>query len=86
MTPQQVKLTINLVSLFIALASGILAVGQQMSGIPGLPGWLTTAWPVVTISAMAIDRIGNIIVDYLKGQQPPVPAPPLTVASPVIGK
>lgn len=72
MTTNQIKTIINIVSLLIAIASGILAIGQQIQGIPGIPGWLSTAWPVVTISAMMIDRIGNIIVDYLKNQnQPP---------------
>lgn len=64
------KLIIDLVSLCVAIAGGILAVANQITAIHDLPGWLTNSWPAVLAGATLIDRIGNIILNALKPKTP----------------
>ncbi len=65
------KLVIDLISMTMGIAGVILAIGNQITAFNGLPGWLTNAWPVVFFFAMLIDRVGNMILNYIKTNTPP---------------
>lgn len=54
--------TIRLVTAGLAVTSGILAVGDKITSMPGVPGWLTSAWPVVLAFSTIFDRIGHVLI------------------------
>lgn len=56
------KTIVDITSLAVAVSGGILAVANQITAIPALPGWLTNSWPAVLAVATLIDRIGNIVL------------------------
>lgn len=58
------KLYIHITSTLVASAGAILALGDKVVSMPGLPGWLVNAWPLVLFSATVIDRIGSALVDF----------------------
>lgn len=68
MNTRNAKLAIDLTSLAIAISGGILAVGNQITAIANLPGWLTNSWPAFIAIATITDRVGNIILNYLKSK------------------
>lgn len=70
---------LDIASLAVAIAGGILAVSNQLIAIPGLPGWLTCSWPVVLALATLVDRIGNIV---LRVAPAPMPALPIETLPP----
>lgn len=51
---------IKLITVGIALAGTVLAVGDKITSLP-LPGWLLNAWPVIYGSALIFDRIAHIL-------------------------
>lgn len=58
MTPR----TIRIVSALIAAASAILAMGDKLIAMPGLPGWLTSSWPLVLAAAGLFKNIATAIL------------------------
>lgn len=58
------KVVINIVSLIIAIVGVILAIGDKLTDIPGLPGWLVSSWPFVFFLATIINRIGAAILAW----------------------
>lgn len=70
------KLILDLTSLSVALAGGVLALADKIVAIHGLPGWVVNAWPVVLLGATFVDRLGNIVLNFLKSQNnPPATTP-----------
>lgn len=70
----KLKLILDLTGLFVSIAAGLLAIGNQITAIPGIPGWIVNGWPVVIVAATIIDRVGNIIISYLNPKtEPKVP-------------
>lgn len=69
MSPSTSKIIFNSVTIAIAVAGGILAVGDEIKAIPNLPGWLINAWPVFIFIATITSRIGSIVVIHLTKQQ-----------------
>lgn len=68
MNPQQKKLIIDLVSLAIAIAGGLLAIGNEIKDL-NLPGWLTQLWPTLLVGATIVNRIGNILLAHFASQR-----------------
>jgi len=64
------KLWLNLASAVVASAGAILAIGDTLVAMPGLPDWLVSAWPLVLVGSTLIQRVGNAIIEALK---PPPP-------------
>lgn len=62
--------TIRIITALMALASGILAAGDKIVSMPGLPGWLTTAWPLVLVGAGIFNSVAQILI------APDAPPPP----------
>jgi len=60
------KLTLNITSLILALAGAVLSVGDKITAIPSLPGWLVNAWPVILVLATVVHRCGSIMNDLGK--------------------
>lgn len=58
MTSNQVRY----ITAFLALTGGILSVGDKLASIPGLPGWLTSSWPVVFALAGIFDRVAHALL------------------------
>jgi hypothetical protein len=44
----------------MAVASAVLAVGDNVVGLP-LPGWLVHSWGLVLIIAGIVNKVGNVI-------------------------
>jgi hypothetical protein len=65
MTPKHIRTLIHIVSLLIALAGGVLAIGDTIKAIPGLPPNLANSWPMFLAGATAVDRIGGILVSEM---------------------
>lgn len=71
--------TIRIITAFIALTSGILAIGDKLTAMPGLPGWVTSSWPLVLAIATIFNHVAHILIDPAvpapapAPQQPPVP-------------
>lgn len=47
-TPRTTRIT----TLILAGASAVLALGDKVVSMPGLPGWLTSSWPFITLLAI----------------------------------
>lgn len=76
---------IRYITALMALASGILAIGDKLSAMPGLPGWLTSSWPIVSAAALAFHTFAQTLITPAdsaanKPQQSPA-VPPLPVIS-----
>lgn len=54
--------TIRYITAGMALAGGILAVGDTIKAMPGLPGWLTSAWPLVLVAATIFRNVATILI------------------------
>lgn len=54
-----------------ALADAVLAYGDKIQAIPGIPGGLAHAWPFVLILATAIHQFASA----MHQQQTPTPKP-----------
>lgn len=68
--------TIRLITAGMALASSILALGDKVVQMPGLPGWLTSAWPFVLIGAGIFNHVAQVLITPdapPKPQDPPNP-------------
>ena len=61
MTP---KAKVNTVSLIVAIVGAILSVGDKITAVPGLPGWLVNAWPLVFFLATLIHRLGPALIEF----------------------
>lgn len=89
MTKQKLQLWIHVVSLLIALAGGLLGAADKITAIPGLPGWLSMAFPVVIAFSIVVNSSGGMIVaalskwlvDETTGTVPP-PNPPIAPVTP----
>lgn len=55
------------IGLVLAVASGVLAISDQLSLISALNPSLAHAWPVVLASATALDRLGKLFVPSESG-------------------
>jgi len=64
------KLWINIVSALVASAGAVLAVGDTLVAMPGLPDGLVSAWPLVLVGSTLIQRIGNAVLEALKPTEP----------------
>lgn len=58
MTPR----TIRIITALIGAASAILAIGDKLVSMPGLPGWLTSSWPLVLVAAGLFKNIATAIL------------------------
>ncbi len=58
MTPR----TIRIITALISAASAILAIGDKLVSMPGLPGWLTSSWPLVLVAAGLFKNIATAIL------------------------
>lgn len=58
MTPR----TIRIITAIIGAASAILAMGDKLVSMPGLPGWLTSSWPLVLVAAGLFKNIATAIL------------------------
>lgn len=54
--------TIRYITAGLALASGILAIGDKLTSMPSLPGWLTSSWPVTLIGAGLFQHVAQILI------------------------
>lgn len=59
MTPKQVRI----VTALIAGSSSILALGDKFIAMPGLPGWLTSSWPLILIGASIFNHVARILIE-----------------------
>lgn len=66
MTPR----TIHIITVILTLVSSILAVGDKVTAIPLVPGWLANSWPFVLIVAGVFKSTAQAIL-----AQPPTPKP-----------
>lgn len=57
------KRYVHLTSLIVASAGAVLAIGDKIIAMPGLPQGLVSAWPLVVFIATLIDRVGSLVVD-----------------------
>jgi hypothetical protein len=57
------KTKVHIWSIVVATTGAVLTFGATIKEIPGLPGWLTQAWPFVFFLATLIDRVGSAVVD-----------------------
>lgn len=71
MTSKQIRW----ITVGITIASSILALGDKVVQMPGLPGWLTSSWPFILSLAGIFDRVGHILItpNSTTPQQPPTP-------------
>lgn len=58
MTPR----TIRVITACIGAASAVLAMGDKIISMPGLPGWLTSSWPLVLVAAGLFKNIATAIL------------------------
>lgn len=64
------KTLVHIISTLVASAGAILAIGDKITAMPGLPANLVNAWPLVVFVATLIDRIGSAIVDTKQENKP----------------
>ena len=67
-------LRIKLVTAGIVVAGTILAFGDKLTAVPGVPGWLAQFWPFVYGGAILFRELAHIF-------WPDVPLPPAPDAS-----
>lgn len=69
--------TIKLITAGLALSGTVLAVGATLTGIPGLPPWLLSSWPIIYGVALAFDRAAHAMFPEITvpAVTPLVPAP-----------
>lgn len=77
---------IHYVTAGLALTGTILAVGSTLTGIPSLPGWAVSSWPIVYGVAITFDRVARILwPDVVPPPQTSVlsitPSDPVTLSS-----
>lgn len=58
--------TIRIITASVAGADALLAAGDKLIAIPLLPGWLTSAWPIILFATLAFDRVAHAILDSNK--------------------
>jgi len=63
------KAWIHIVSSLVASAGAVLAIGDKITAIPSLPGYVVNAWPLVVFFSTIIDRVGSAIVDAQKEKE-----------------
>lgn len=68
---------IKLISAGLVLAGTVLAAGDKLTNIPGLPGWAANAWPMVYGAAIIFRELAHIFWPDVA-----VPASALPVVSP----
>lgn len=54
--------TIRLTTAGIAAAGAILSIGDKLYSMPGIPGWLTSSWPVVMVSATIFNAVAHALL------------------------
>lgn len=57
MNPNQIKI----LTAIMAIVGTILAVGATLTGMPFLPQWAVSAWPIVYGLAITFDRVAHIL-------------------------
>jgi hypothetical protein len=57
MNPQ----VLNYITIATVVASGILAYGDQIQNVPGIPGWLAHSWGFVFMLAGIIKAVGSAL-------------------------
>lgn len=63
MTP---KLWVRIAASVVAASGAILAIGDKIIAMPGLPGDLVNAWPLVMFAAILTNQVGAAIIEGLK--------------------
>lgn len=61
---------VHVIGLVLAVASGILAIADQLIAIAAINPVLAHWWPVVLASATSVDRLGKL---FVKPPQPLLP-------------
>lgn len=54
--------TIRIITACIGGCSFILALGNEFIAMPGIPGWLTSSWPLVLVAAGLFKNIATAIL------------------------
>lgn len=66
MSKKQKRVLIDLISIGVAGTGGILAIANEISAIPGIPGGLSDKWPLVLVFSTLINRVGQSIITKLE--------------------
>jgi hypothetical protein len=68
------------VSLALAISSSILAYGDTVAKVPGVPTWLAADWPFILVIAGIVHQVASVLVtgqvDANTAANTPVTPPP----------
>lgn len=68
MTKKQKRLIVDIASVAVAIAGGLLAMANEITSIKGIPGELSDKWPLVLVLSTIINRIGQAVITKLEGK------------------